>query len=646
MVSGPCPQDVDGNLIFKRGESRQTVNSWDPNKMLPNRSITDYQQSAAFDCYVDSQYGVDDYPLPYRNAELSRVQVIQNPTIVGSDHQAHRLSVVTQWIKQLRENLSAERKETAQVLVIPYTSGKAMQRLLSQIEFEFRFRDLDDAALDTLLLDLKNVHEQVREKAMDQQDFHRWKDRAMGASSPSEMFDPLHEILYEDMNFLAEKGALRDTSYNMFLISDGMLTPIKEQVDLAVGTHYKCHQCTVNDTDCPSSCQEIRQELEESLGRSDLNSHKMLTLKMGKIQALRNLFGAGRIVNNFVQINQRYYEKIYADFESLFEILSEEFDKYKYKYKYWELNGDELPFDLSVNQIEYQNFLLTGTIILNPNVRVFSDGSLHHDSDADGLLDRDEKVMGTNPLNPRSDGVCLDSMSVHPAYQEKCASLTQVLDCDAHLDTDMDSLNECEEILLGTDPFDFDTDNDLIPDYFEWTYQFNPLLNERNHDTNGDGVTNLQAFLAGLGPAHSFENIDKNFLVSFQVDEEVTEQRRGDMWINAFTIDIGNMPFKSQLIAGEIPLQDSCLLYHTRNLGGKGKTCEVNSIKLNELLFHTNRSPDTNKAIALLRLRDKNNESRLVWKIMKFNVSMQSYKINNLDLSGFSDFAVLDEVND
>ena len=114
MVSGPCPQDVDANLLFKRGENRQTVNGWDPNKFLGNRSITDYQQSAAYDCYVDPQYGVDDYPLPYRSAVISYLPgegIVQNPTIIGSDYQAHRLSVVTQWIEQLREHLNEEQKK-------------------------------------------------------------------------------------------------------------------------------------------------------------------------------------------------------------------------------------------------------------------------------------------------------------------------------------------------------------------------------------------------------------------------------------------------------------------------------------------------------------------------------------------------------
>ncbi len=159
----------------------------------------------------------------------------------------------------------------------------------------------------------------------------------------------------------------------------------------------------------------------------------------------------------------------------------------------------------------------------------------------------------------------------------------------------------------------------MIPDYFEWTYGFNPLLDETNHDTNGDGTTNLKAFLAGLGPSHSFTNIDQNALVRFQINEGVTDQKHGDMWISAFTIDLENIPFGLQIINGQIPSQHSCLLYNSRIQNGD--PCVHNPIKSDELLFHTVSQPDSNKGVALLRLRGRDNEKNIVWKIMKFDFS-------------------------
>ncbi len=447
MVSGPCPQDVDSNVIFDRNEPRRTVNQWDPNKCLPGRSISDYQQSAAFDCYVDPQKGADDFSsLPYRVPNLMSSQTyggtgvihieicgqnftvssdpVQNATIVGSDYQANRLSVVTKWIAQLRANLSEERKKVAQVLIVPYTSGAAKDRLASRINFDFdnfQFHHLNDSALDTLLNNLKQLHDQTFQKAANVDNFHRWEDRAMGASSPTEVFDRLFEVILSDMDDLSQgiirdengdiidednsskKGLLRRARYNMLFLSDGMLTPIKEQIDLAVKIHHKCDGCDSGGT-CDSVCGEIRSELIKAVGDPDLNTNVMFVLKMGKIQALTDFFGAGRMFNHFIQVNHDYYEKVYGYVDSLFEILREEFEKYKYPYKYWKLNGDELPFDLAVNQVEYQNFSLTGLIILNPNVRMNTGGSLEHDSDADGLSDSEEETAGTDPLNPRSNG--------------------------------------------------------------------------------------------------------------------------------------------------------------------------------------------------------------------------------------------------
>lgn len=645
MISGPCPQDVDANIIFNRNESRQTVNGWDPNKLLPNRSITDYQQSTAFDCYVDLEAGQDQFPLPFRAASYGSVPPIQNSTIVGSDYKAYRLSVVKKWIQQLRTNLSPERQDAAKVLIVPFTTGVAMDRLLREIRFQFRFHDLNEVGVDDLLDDLTQVHETQLEKATDENDFHRWKDRSMGASSPAAVIEKIYNLVYEDMNALAQLGVLRRSSYDFFILSDGILTPIKEQIDLAVSTHFRCHQCSQEGGACPNLCKNIREGLEKIVGQSDSNSRLNLALKFNRIQGLTQFFGSGKIRNHFVQVNQEYVEKVYQGQLNLFELLGEEYEKFNYGFKYWKLDKDNLPFDLATNQIEYQNFSLTGVIILNPNLRVGEDGILHYDSDADGLFDEEEEKFGTDPLNPRTWGVCLDSMAINPAYKKRCEALATLPDCGVHLDTDMDSLNECEERLLGSDRYDFDTDDDLIPDYYEWIYQFNPIASDRNIDTNGDGITNLNAFLAGLGPAHNFINVDDSMKVLFELSEEVTDQRHEDVWISQFSINLTSIPYGPEMIRGSIPHSQSCLLYHTRS-SDNSNPCDSNGIAADDLLFHVNQYGHFNRGVALLRLRDRDKEDNIIWKIMKFDISFADEKINVFDLKNFRDFDVIDEVSE
>ncbi len=650
MVSGPCSQDVDGDLIFSKNQNRKAVNGWDPNKRLSHLSDTDYQQSTAYDCYVRPQYGPDDYPLAYQDANFSDSPIIQNSTIRGSDYEAHRLSLVTQWVAQLRNNLSPTRRERAQILIAPYTSTRAMKHLTSQIHFELKWADLNDGFIDDLLADLKKIHEQVRTVAEDQDDFHRWENRPMGASSPSEVLSSIYDIILKNMDELAQKGLLQRAVYYITLLSDGMLTPTRKQIDLAVSTHHECASCMDSGNTCPyKPCGKIREGLEKILGPADIDAKTLLALRMGKIQALNALFGSGQIVNHLVQINKDYYNKVYGKFESLFDILSEGFEKHHYAYNLWESEGTKLPFPLAIKDNEHKNFALDQTIILNPYIRTSTNGLIQYDSDADGLLDSDEEAMGTDPLNPRSNGICLDSLATHSAHEEKCRNLTQVLDCNPYFDPDRDSLNECEENLIGTSPLDFDTDNDSIPDYFEWTYQLNPLLNEKDLDSNGDGVTNLKAFLAGLSPYHGFDNLEEGTYVRFEINE-ILHKDKSKPSESRFSINIQNIPLSSGVKYGSIPRQQSCLLYHTRQLGASHEeNCTQNPIKEDQLFFQLNSRPGFNKALALLRVRNKNIKNDIAWKIMRIDLQEGAHKdkifINSL-VNNFKDFNVLDRIDE
>ena len=675
MVSGPCYQDIDANMLFNREESRATVNRWDPNVIVRDqyRSYPDYRQIGAYDCYVNPSYDEDDFPVDvgaegfphipdYKIANWSIVydsHLVQNSTIKGSDFDGHRLTVVKKWVEQLRENLEVEQKNAARVLIIPYTSGVAKQRLIDRINFDFTsnltFLNLEDPKIDQLLEDLGQVHEDTKTEATDASNFHRWENRLMGSSSPSEILDPLFEVLYQDMTLLSIAGGLEQARYDMIFLSDGKLTPIKEYIDFAVKIHGDCNTCMDpnnedNYQNCPGICGQLRDNIEATIGRSDLNNEETLKMKMNKIQNLRDWFGSGRILNHFVQINEPYYEKVYRKEgnKSLFEIYYEMHKEKRYNYKYWALNEDELPFDLVSGQNESRNYSLSGLIILNPNVRVNDQGEIDVDSDGDGLFDSDEISENTDPLNPRSNGACLDSMSTHEAYRNSCAKISDIsLDCDPYLDSDMDSLNECEEFLLGTSPFDFDTDGDLIPDYFEWIYNFNPLLNDKILDTNSDGVTNYQAFQAGLGPNHNFDEINESYITRFEVDEGFSNSQE-DNWVNTLLIKLESFPFLDETLHGSMNgfLQgyNECVLYRALIPGSLTSPCSFYSIDLNNLFFGTNLYSKTNTIIALAKLRDKSNDQNIRWKILKVQFSRQDTK--SLNFRNFIEFKVIDEASD
>ena len=71
------------------------------------------------------------------------------------------------------------------------------------------------------------------------------------------------------------------------------------------------------------------------------------------------------------------------------------------------------------------------------------------------------------------------------------------------IDADGDGLTAWEESLLGTADNNADSDNDGMPDAWEYSHGLNPILNDANSDLDGDGATNLQEYQAGTDPYNS-----------------------------------------------------------------------------------------------------------------------------------------------
>ncbi len=116
-----------------------------------------------------------------------------------------------------------------------------------------------------------------------------------------------------------------------------------------------------------------------------------------------------------------------------------------------------------------------------------------NDSDGDGLEDAQEGVEGTDPFDADSDddGV-LDGWEV--------ANGSNPLVNDAAADGDDDGLDNLQESVLGTDPQNPDSDNDQLPDGWEVENGLNPNVDDAASDPDGDGLTNLQEFQNGTDP--------------------------------------------------------------------------------------------------------------------------------------------------
>lgn len=149
--------------------------------------------------------------------------------------------------------------------------------------------------------------------------------------------------------------------------------------------------------------------------------------------------------------------------------------------------------EFQTKQIKTVQETKDGTIESEPFTVTFSDGEYIctlPDDDNDGLFNIIEEIYGTDPENPDTDGDGLTD------YEEVYITGTDPLKYDtddngindADDDSDDDGLSNREEIELGTDPRNDDTDGDGLSDYDELNkYNTDPLKADSDGDTLNDG---------------------------------------------------------------------------------------------------------------------------------------------------------------
>lgn len=124
------------------------------------------------------------------------------------------------------------------------------------------------------------------------------------------------------------------------------------------------------------------------------------------------------------------------------------------------------------------------------------------DSDADGLADEEEVLLGTSIMSPDTDG---DGIS---DYVETLVGFDPlVLDvpraCETLMiggDEDLDGLTDCDEELLGTSSSLVDSDGDGLPDRLELVGLTDYLTADAEQDSDGDGVSNGDELLLHSDP--------------------------------------------------------------------------------------------------------------------------------------------------
>ncbi|MDJ0764039.1 MAG: hypothetical protein QNJ97_13740 [Myxococcota bacterium] len=151
------------------------------------------------------------------------------------------------------------------------------------------------------------------------------------------------------------------------------------------------------------------------------------------------------------------------------------------------------------------------------------------DSDGDGLADVYEQQIGTNPYHRDSDGDGIGDLVetllvLGPLQPGGVPAVCAELGGPPYLDMDVDMLNDCEEILLGTDRSLPDSDSDAVPDWIEVAYGTDYLFADALGDSDGDGASNgdearehtdprSSDAASHLSNAYRYDITDEGFLV-------------------------------------------------------------------------------------------------------------------------------------
>ena len=630
MISGPCPFDVGNKPFF---QTLTPYKPYDPNKDTGS-DIND-GRAAARGCYVDPELptspGGQIVPDPYQFG-------MQYGTFKGNDFEGARLDVVETWVTQLRRGLTARAQKNTQIMLVPVSGGVAQAHLDNLDPIKRRFVGLNDSTVDETLSFLRGESQRNIDLVLDQGKEGRWTELGMGTTAPGQVFSDVFIRMDEDMKHLNDLGLLSQATYKVIYLSDGLVTPIGQNIQDVLSINDDC-----DGQELPGYCSSLVSSMKRAWGEPSLNSMAALDLKLSLIQSLPKFYGSSLVELDLIQLQPERVAQADPDNTGVFSTLAEMAEDRHSHIGLWELSSSEPPFDLAAPESETKLFKMTNLFILNPNVRLDQNGQVRVDTDGDGLFDSEEISLQLDPHQSRTNGYCLDSLMARQSFAPRCRSFAYGSACDPQLDSDGDGLNQCEEIILGTDPFDFDTDGDSIPDFFEWMYGFNPLRSDRDLDTSGDGVPNLVNFAAGLGPKHYYGEVQADQRGSYAIDfmdiETIEDEELGQVMVELFHVQLKNI-LAAPMPALDLMSRDTLFLSRLNRDFTNVATVQIPE---RHQLLNCSVKPLTNRILVLARMVDESQPQLASWRIMKFHLSESSSGRGlQLDLSAFELMRVMD----
>ncbi len=652
-VSGPCPFDVDVDNTVHGFTGRYV--DYDPN--FPTESDFNDARFRVVDCSVDTSLPFGAFKLDYA-ANASPERVPNHKTFKGSDFDGNRFKILKEWVRQMRDSNNDELLQRTQILILPTASGKAFERLMAGYPQPTpQFINVIDPNVDTIINYLSGVHDMAKTKALVSPEERFESDPElnsvkMGTTNYTFAIDKSFQLIDKEMERLARIGELPQTSFKVINFLDQKVNPYQEQIDKALVEFPSCGHC-------PGA-------LTTAWGPVSNTKLEDADLKLSLIQGLTKYYGAGLIETEFLNLAQNnpispvlFTARTVAGTQigsgpefpnpqkNLVDFLNLKSKERNASSKVIEINSATVPYRIANVNTGITTFKSTHILFFNMNYRLDNNGNPQIDSDGDGVPDVLETQRGLDPALARTNGYCLDSISVEPTLKARCESLAFAGLCNATLDSDGDSLNECDELTIGTDPFDFDTDGDGLPDFIEVVFNTNPLVDDTTRDSNADGTSDFMNLTLGLTPLIKPATISgKNMLhlsINFMNPSIIPDVNLGKVRVDNFQLALENFPLARTLRVGS--QANYYNTFYLRN-GARGFNPTTSLINPAQNFLRPVKSLGTNNMLALLRIVDPDEPQKVYWEMLNLetNVVGNSTNLGSINVSQFTEMKVVDRV--
>lgn len=539
----------------------------------------------------------------------------------GVDQPGYRYDVTKAWLDELSGIV--EKGMDVKVMLLPFSGGKAKRPnpIASPVH---NLKDLDHMKF----LDVPKAGIWLSALRQEQDAMKANGNREIMGTT---VFDPIFDYAYAEIvreaTLLKEQDKLATTPFLFVVISDGVYKPTNGLFGLlrqvsgcpncsTTPNHIACTcfstgVCWSGPGEAPGRyCQLLEQNFREYLGDPAVNQLDEVVVSLNNILKLEQDpdFLGFRISMKFAKMNwlavpsedtNRASDKTKNIFDEVQTSLI------RRQIPIYNITNGTPPFPVVNLGGDSSTYLIENFYAINTNIYVNKFGNLNVDSDGDGLGDEEEASQAMDPGNPRSNGICLDGITVNYGCQK--------LGCRPDIDMDRDGLNECEETTVGTRDITLDSDADHIPDFFEALRFLKPGDDDRGSKSSGDGFTDHDHFRYGVHPLRQLSSVLDRYKVdlvsSFMGYELVSDQSGAQQAVAKYVVDLRSMPLApTQAVA-------SSSILVMKSSSGSGPI--EDEVRLDPIA----KEAHVNRVYFLLEMATLENRQKISWHLLKMDVS-------------------------